>query len=183
MVIGAAAKTANLNVFGDTTVSGPLTANGGLTAAADVVIGAAAKTANLNVFGNTTVSGPLTANGGLTAAADVVIGAATSTANLNVFGNTTVSGTFLANGVLNTGASSTTNINGNLFANKGLTAIGNVVIGSATKTANLNVFGDTTVDGKISVINGIEIQASDGKTVKLTVIKKDSNYEISLAAV
>ena len=187
VVIGTSVNNAKLSVFGETTVTGALTANGGLTVAANVVIGTSVNNAKLSVFGETTVTGALTANGGLTAAANVVIGTSVNNAKLSVFGEARVIG------ILN--ADSTTNINGMLFANGGLTvsadstingkltAAADVVIGTSAKSAKLNVFGDTAVDGKITVSKGIEITASDGKTVKLTVIKKDSNYEILLAAV
>ena len=162
-----------------------------------MVIGAAENPANLDVFGNTAVTGKLTASGGLTTNIDGLKSKVNDSIiaqikydeeegwqagtegelkticfkedinNLDgILSEISVRQTSDGSRTITDLKADYTNIDGVLFANQGLTAD-----------------ADVKVNGKITVSNGIEMIASDGKVVRLTVIKTDSSYEISLTAV
>ena len=111
-----------LSVSKTTTLTGALTANGGITASALTVNGAT-KTSSLSVTGATTLTGALTANGGITASALTVNGA-TKTSSLSVTGATTLTGALTANGGITASSVSTSgdiSCGGNISCDKNVT--------------------------------------------------------------
>ena len=106
--IGTSDKAAKLNVYGETKVTGILSADNTTN-----VKGMLNANGGLTVSADSTINGKLIANKGMTAAADVEIGTSTKTAKLNVYGETTVKGTLNADDI--------TKVKGMLFANGGLT--------------------------------------------------------------
>ncbi|MDQ3934048.1 MAG: hypothetical protein M3340_05385 [Actinomycetota bacterium] len=125
---------------GTLTASGPVTANGGLTASQATVNGPLTAS-GATVNGALTASGAIAANGGLTASAATVNGALTA------------SGAVAANGGLTASqatVSGALTANGGATVSNGLTATGNVTLGYAWIT---RLFMNTDLMNSIYAIN------------------------------
>ena len=111
-----------LSVSKTTTLTGALTASGGITAS-KLTVNGATTTSSLSVTGATTLTGALTANGGITASALTVNGA-TKTSSLSVTGATTLTGALTANGGITASSVSTSgdiSCGGNISCDKNVT--------------------------------------------------------------
>ena len=161
IVLNDTIKASSLSVTGTTTLTGLLTANGGITAS-DLTVKGKTETDSLSVTGadglsvttgTTTLTGLLTANGGITATGLTVNGA-TSTESLSVTG---------ADGLSVT--TGTTTLTGKLTANGGITATG------------LTASGEVT--GKIGEITGVTEWKSIVKDDTIAGGFAKTNYAIS----
>ena len=161
IVLNDTIKASSLSVTGTTTLTGLLTANGGITAS-DLTVKGKTETDSLSVTGadglsvttgTTTLTGLLTANGGITATGLTVKGK-TETDSLSVTG---------ADGLSVT--TGTTTLTGKLTANGGITATG------------LTASGEVT--GKIGEITGVTEWKSIVKDDTIAGGFAKTNYAIS----
>ena len=159
IVLDDTIKASSLSVTGTTTLTGLLTANGGITASDLTVKGktetdslSVTGTGGLSVDGTTTLTKELTANGGITAS-DLTVKGKTETDSLSVTG---------ADGLSVTG---TTTLTGKLTANGGITATG------------LTASGEVT--GKIGEITGVTEWKSIVKDDTIAGGFAKTNYAIS----
>lgn len=165
IVLDDTIKASSLSVTGTTSLTGALTANGGITAS-DLTVKGKTETDSLSVTGadglsvttgTTKLTGALTANGGITASALTVNGA-TKTSSLSVTGATTLTGALTANGGITASSVSTS---------------GDISCGG-------NISCDKNVTGKIGTITAVEAWSDgikDGDTIAGGFAK--TNYAIT----
>ena len=160
-----------LAVAGDTTLTGLLTANGGINTTTLTTTGDTSVGGNLAVTGTTTLTGLLTANGGISTTTLATSGDATVGGDFAVTGDTALTGDLTVGG--------DTTLTGLLTANGGIsttdiTASGDVsvggdfaVTGATTLTGALN--GSTaTFSGALSADSVAATNGVSGKTLSAT---------------
>ena len=159
IVLNDSITASSLSVTNTTTLTGKLTANGGIEASSLTVNGKtetdslSVDTGGLSVTGTTILTGLLTANGGITAS-DLTVKGKTETGSLSVTGTGGLSVT-----------TGTTTLTGLLTANGGITA------------SSLTASGYVT--GKIGAITAVEAWSDIASTDTIATGFAKTNYAIS----
>ena len=162
---GGASITGQVDITGDTNITGITTITGDTTV-----------NGKLNITDNTTLAKKLTVNDTATIAKKLTV----SSGGADITGKSKIDGTLTSTDKLtveNNGAdiSGDVNINGTLAAKDGLT------IGTAENEANALIYGNTTVQGKLTATNNVELTNGSTKILVHTV-GRDSTTLTTLQA-